>query len=143
MADSDDDLVLGGGSDITASSGDSGISLGNPADSGISLEQPLELGGSSIEMMELGEDDVISLEEDTDLDSATQLKSDDDFLLTPVDEGGDDSDSGSQVIALDTEDDLGSATSMFGSSTPGMAAMLDDMGPAAAARNRGPCPASA
>ena len=35
----------------------------------------------------------------------TQLKTDDDFLLTPLEEAADtdDSESGSQVIALDTE----------------------------------------
>ncbi len=98
----DDELVLGGsGSDVTLGGGDSGIGLSAPSDSGLNLEEPLELGGSNVEMMELGEDDVLSLEEDADLESATQLKADDEFLLTPSSGSEDSSDSGSQVIALD------------------------------------------
>ena len=69
-------------------------------------------GGSDIDALELGEaddDDVIDLGDDAveDLDANTMM-ADDDFLLTPV-EGVDvdDADSGSQVIALDT-DELGS-----------------------------------
>ncbi|MDZ4819362.1 MAG: helix-turn-helix domain-containing protein [Planctomycetota bacterium] len=108
----DDDLVLGGsGSDITLG-GDSGISLIDPHDSGLSLEEPLELEGSGIDSLELGEDDVVSLEDDVDLEGATMLKADDDFLLTPVDDA-DDADSGSQVITLDAEEDFESG---FGSS---------------------------
>lgn len=106
----DDDLVLGGsgiGSDVTLGGGDSGINLASPSDSGLSLEEePLDLmGGSSVESaFELPEDDdVISLSTDlADPDEATQLKADDEFLLSPSgDLGGDDSDSGSQVIALE------------------------------------------
>lgn len=129
--DNDDDLVLGTGSDITVSAADSGISLDRPSDSGISLDRPPELGGSNIELLELGEADVISLEEDADLDSATQLgaqSAESDFVLTPDDEelGGDDS--GSQVIALDTDESLGSVADMFQGSTPGMSNMLADAG---------------
>lgn len=95
----------GAGSDVTLGSGDSGIGLANPTDSGLSLEEePVELGGSQVGAMALGEDDMIELEEEGDPDAATQLKADDDFLLTPVDDDADEeSDSGSQVIALDTE----------------------------------------
>ena len=104
----DDDLVLGGsgsGSDITIG-GDSGISLVDPSDSGLSLEEPLELGGGSEESLELGEDDMISLSEEADLESPTELKPEQDFTLTPLGESDeDDSESGSQVIALDTEED--------------------------------------
>ena len=99
------DLGSGVGSDVTLGSGDSGIGLSNPTDSGLSLEEePVELGGSQVGAMALGEDDMIELEEESDPEAATQLKADDDFLLTPVDDDADDeSDSGSQVIALDTE----------------------------------------
>lgn len=121
----DDDLVLGGsgsGSDITLG-GDSGISLVDPADSGLSLEEPLDLGTGD-ESLELGEDDMIVLDDDTE--SATEAKGDDDFLLTPLDDEGDDeSESGSQVIALDTEGDE-SATMVASTSNASMAAMLDE-----------------
>ncbi len=109
LSGEDEDLVLGGtDSDVTIGASDSGISLADPADSGLSLEDDaLELGGSVIgdESLVLGEDDdMITLgDEVADPSAATQLKSDDDFLLTPLDEGGmdDESESGSQVIALD------------------------------------------
>jgi len=132
-ADEDDDFVLGGtGSDVTLSAGDSGISLLDPTDSGLSLEEaPLELGGSAVESLELGEDDMILLEEDNDSEGATQLKADDDFLLTPLDEsGGEESDSGSQVIALDSEvgDFDESAATMLGSKAPGGSLLEEDMG---------------
>ena len=102
----DDDLVLGGsgaGSDVTHAAGDSGISLVDPADSGLSLEEvPLELGGSAVETLELGEEEgAIVLEEEGDSESATQLKTEP-FLLTPLDDAGEESDSGSQAIALDS-----------------------------------------
>src|SRR5690606_18697570 len=61
---------------------------------------------SSSDALELPEDvDVVALDEElADPDAATQLKSDEDFDLTPVAGAIDDeSDSGSQVIALDTE----------------------------------------
>jgi hypothetical protein len=126
----DDDLVLGGsgaGSDITIG-GDSGISLVDPTDSGLSLEEPLELSGSGAESLELGEDDMLSLGEDADTETPTELKTDDDFLLTPLEDvEDDDSESGSQVIALDTEgegDEVG-ATVAAGAAG-GMAAMLDE-----------------
>lgn len=94
----------GKGSDVTLGSGDSGINLA-PTDSGLSLEEePLELGGSSVESLELPEDDeVISLEQEAaDPEQATQLKADNEFLLSPGDTlSEDESDSGSQVIALE------------------------------------------
>jgi len=103
--DEDVEIGSGKGSDVTLGSGDSGIGLANPTDSGLSLEEePVDLGGSQVGAMALGEDDMIELEEEGDPDAATQLKADDDFLLTPVDDDADEeSDSGSQVIALDTE----------------------------------------
>ncbi len=120
----DDDLVLGGsgsGSDITLG-GDSGISLVDPADSGISLEEPLDLGTGD-ESLELGEDDMIVLDDE---EGAAAPKAEDDFLLTPLeDEADEDSESGSQVIALDTEGDE-SATMVASTSNASMAAMLDE-----------------
>jgi len=122
----DDDLVLGGsgsGSDITIGQ-DSGISLVDPHDSGLSLDEPLELAASSDdESLALGEDDVLTLSEDADTEAPTQLKADDDFLLTPLEEAGDeeDSESGSQVIALDEAAGDESVTM-----AAGMAAMLDE-----------------
>ena len=105
---SDEELVLdpAAGSDITIGGGDSGISLVDPADSGLSLEQPLELEGSAVESFDLGEEDIVSLE-DVAGEDETQLKSDDDFLLTPLEEPADEADSGSQVIALDSEEEFG------------------------------------
>jgi excisionase family DNA binding protein len=109
--DEDGDLVLGGGSshgDLSRA-GDSGISLLNPADSGLSLEsEPLELGGSAVESLELGEDDMILTEDEAAASDAApadaEEQSDDDFLLTPLEEAGaEESDSGSQVIALDED----------------------------------------
>lgn len=92
------------GSDVTLGAGDSGINL-KPSDSGLNLEEePLDLGGSAIESLELPEDEeVISLsEEAADQDEATQLKADDQFMLSPSDNlQEDESDSGSQVIALE------------------------------------------
>lgn len=129
----DDDLVLGGsgaGSDITIG-GDSGISLVDPADSGLSLEEPLGAAAGSEESLELGEDDMIASGDDADFDTPNELKTDDDFLLTPLEEVGDeeDSESGSQVIALDLEGDE-AATMVAGrpgeSSDLGVAAMLDE-----------------
>ncbi len=120
----DDDLVLGSGagSDVTAGAGDSGISLGNPSDSGLSLEEPLELSsGSGVESLELGEDEMLDLDE-----SMVGAEADDDFMLTPVEDGLDEeSDSGSQVIALDSED--------FGESAVEMLTEEDEVGGVASA----------
>ncbi len=135
--DDDGDLVLGGsgpGSDVTRSASDSGISLLDPSDSGLSLEtSDLQLGGSTVESLELGEDDMISLEDQSgDPDAATQLKADEDFLLTPLeDAGGEESDSGSQVIALDAESEFDeSAATMLGSGAgmSGVQALDEDFG---------------
>jgi len=138
----DDELVLGGsgsGSDITIG-GDSGISLVDPADSGLSLEDPLELGTSE-ESLELGEDDMLTFSEDADTESPTTLKTDDDFLLTPLEESSEeDSESGSQVIALDGDVASDEAATMVASR--GAPAMLDeDLAPMGAALGVGPGPA--
>lgn len=113
--DDDDELVLDGGhgSDITMSAADSGIMLVDPADSGLSLDSPMTLGGGRGDELMIGEDDMITLEEQVDVEGATQLRTSEDFALTPTMGGDDDSDSGSQVIALDSEDDM-SGAGMFG-----------------------------
>lgn len=107
--DSSDDMVLGGsshGSDLSLDAAGSGINLMSPADSGLSLEdEPLELAGSQVDSLELPEDDEILTFDDAaaDSDQATQLKADEEFLLSPLDDGSleESSDSGSQVIALE------------------------------------------
>ncbi|MGQ9607154.1 MAG: helix-turn-helix domain-containing protein [Thermogutta sp.] len=119
----DDEVVIGGsgsgsGSDITLG-GDSGISLLDANDSGISLEEPLELATGD-ESLELSEDDMLMLDEAADTEAPTQLKTDEDFMLTPFEEveEGEETESGSQVIALDTEPGTGSS--------PGMAGLLGE-----------------
>jgi len=110
----DDDLVLGSsGSDVTLMPGDSGISLNSPSDTGLSLtDQPFDLGGSAAESsLELPEE-IVPLED------AVVAGAEDDFLLTPIEESpGEESDSGSQVIALDTDDSYDEdAATILGSS---------------------------
>jgi excisionase family DNA binding protein len=126
VPDDEDDLVLGGsgaGSDVTHSPGDSGISLLDPTDSGLSIEEkPAEVRAGAVGSLDLGEDDMILLEDEKQ--SAADLKADDDFLLTPLDDG-EDSDSGSQVIALDSEADLDEAATMLGGGAP-LAPMLEE-----------------
>lgn len=73
---------------------------------------------------------MILLEEEGDPNVATQLKADDDFLLTPMDDGGgQDSDSGSQVIALDSESDFNdSEATMIGGRVSGAGLLEPDSG---------------
>ncbi len=114
----DEDLVLGGsgaGSDITIG-GDSGIKLVDPADSGLSLEEPLDLTTEGDESLELGEDDMLTLEDAGT--EAADVQTENEFMLTPLEEVGDE-ESGSQVIALDTEDEAAIAVAA-------PAAMLDE-----------------
>jgi excisionase family DNA binding protein len=122
----DDDLVLGGsgaGSDISIG-GDSGISLVDPADSGLNLEAPLNLAKDE-ESLELGEDDLLGMA--SDAASVSGLKSEDDFQLTPMEDlaDTDDSESGSQVIALDTEGEGDEAATLVHSGSP-VAGLLDE-----------------
>ena len=104
----DDDLVLGGGSgssgsDITIGS-DSGISLVDPSDSGLSLEQPINLLRGGDETPELDEDDLFTVSADTGVEAPEGMTSDADFLLTPLgEEDEEDSASGSEVVALESE----------------------------------------
>jgi hypothetical protein len=122
----------GKGSDVTLGSGDSGINL-SPSDSGLSLEEePLDLGGSGVESLELPEDDeVISLEADAaDPDQATQLKADNEFLLSPGEgQQEDESDSGSQVIALEDSESFDQEAATMLKSEPGGALAADAFQP--------------
>jgi hypothetical protein len=128
---SDDDFVLGGpGSDITISPGDSGISLVDPADSGLSLDAPIELSAGSeanFEVAESGED--LGSPSEFDSDEVMELKTSDEFLLTPMAPEGEESseDSGSQVIAIDSESPFeGADSSMFASAEGSMSTMLEE-----------------
>jgi hypothetical protein len=121
LVEDEDEFVLGSksDSDITIGGGDSGISLVDPHDSGLSLEQPLELGDSGADSFDLGDEDIISLDEDVAEDEAGKRKSNEDFLLTPIEDSSDEPDSSSQVIALDAEEEF---TGGFGSAP----AMLEE-----------------
>lgn len=115
----DDDVLAGGsGSDITHRPSDSGILLIDPSDSGLSLDKPIDLSGSDA-MLETTD---FSAAAAAAAKSGTELKADDDFLLTPLDEAAEDeSDSGSQVIMLDTEGDFDDATAtLLASQVPGL-----------------------
>jgi len=115
------------GSDVTLGAGDSGINLA-PSDSGLSLEEePLDLGGGSgVESLELPEDEeVVSLDDAAvDEEAGSQVKADNEFLLSAgetLDE--DESDSGSQVIALeDSESFDQDAATMLKADEAGLAA---------------------
>jgi excisionase family DNA binding protein len=124
----DDDMVLGSGSSGSglALGGDSGISLVDPHDSGLSLEEPLDIAGSKAESLELGEDEIVSLGGSSKKGMGSDIKTDDDFLLTPMEDAGnaDESESGSQVIALDTDSD--DASTMITSSPVQSVAMLEE-----------------
>lgn len=146
----EDDAVLGGdsstgtGSDVSVG-GDSGITLGSPTDSGLSLEDADMLDSTSggISELELPEEDdeMISLEDEVGDDESTQLKQDEEFLLSPYDAEGDDADdSGSQVIALEDSEafDADSATmvqsaepTLLGGEEMGLANQLEMVDPAA------------
>jgi hypothetical protein len=133
-------LVLGGaGSDVIGAS-DSGISLNDPSDSGISLEaSDVGLGGSVIssdDSLLLGEEDFLSANDaGAEGNSPSQLQQDDDFLLTPLEDAlTDDSESSSQVIALDDPDsgfDPSSATVMEPGGDVDLAMLGADEGDAA------------
>jgi hypothetical protein len=126
--------VLGGGSgshsDITRRPSDSGILLIDPEDSGLALDQPLDLTGSS---KGDADDDLLGQTSDFQTEVSVELKADDDFLLTPLEEATDDeSDSGSQVIMLDTEGEFDDATAtLLASQIPGLGAgpMLEEESP--------------
>ena len=124
----DDDLVLGGSSGGLSSNvvlgSDSGISLVDPSDSGFSLDTPVNLAAPAEESLELREEDMIA---SAGAAHPAALKPDDDFLLTPLEETTDmdGSESGSQVIALDTEGEE-SGTMIGTGSAVSMATMIDE-----------------
>lgn len=90
----------GKGSDVTLGSGDSGINLA-PSDSGLSLEEePLDLGGSGVDAMELPDEEIV-LQGGAEQDEATSVKVDNEFQLSADVGQEEESDSGSQVIALE------------------------------------------
>ncbi len=100
---------IGVGSDIGLGAGDSGINLTSPTDSGIDLEDASAdiLSGSDSNSPELSLDDEA-------------FPADDDFRLTPVgDLDNDESDSGSQVIAIEDGTFLGAGDDLEG---------IDDLG---------------
>jgi excisionase family DNA binding protein len=100
------------GSDVTRNIGGSGINLLDPKDSGMQLEE-LDLSGASGVLMRGGD---------------SEMKGDDDFLLTPLTEQTDDStDSGSQVIALDGDfgDGSDATATLYAPDVPGLSAALD------------------
>lgn len=123
------------GSDITISPGDSGINLIDPSDSGISLEEPLELSSADEESsFDLSSDSsgdssgTLGDSADFDSDAVMELQSEDEFLLTPLEESIDDEsqDSGSQVIALDSDSDFDDASpTVMGSPDAVGAALLE------------------
>ena len=112
LAVSGDDLVLDGGSSPQLDlAGDSGLSLLDVADD-VEL-QPVDKGGSDV-FLEL-DDDILSLiDEDAapDNTSTIAIPVEDDFQLTPDSEMAitDDSESASQVIALEEDNMFGAPT---------------------------------
>ena len=151
----DEEFVLGdetggaktgaGSSDVTVNPSQSGISLADPADSGISLADPADSGislvddsadatltlGEADEMFDLGDAPELSLADDSDSQEIGELKSEDDFLLTPMeDDLADDAESsGSQVIAIESDSEFGDdALGDASSADFGGAALLDDEG---------------
>ena len=110
LSDDDDDLVLGGGSDL-ALGNDSGINLMSPADSGISLEdEPLDLAASGISGLDLaseGSDAASGV--GSGAGSAVNFQQDEEFQLSASGSIEADEDSGSQVIELEDSSEFGDA----------------------------------
>lgn len=114
----DQESVFGdAGSDLTHNIQGSGINLLDAGDSGLALDKlSLAASTSKLGKKKSGGSDL-------------ELKGEDDFLLTPLEEQTDDStDSGSQVIALEGDfGDDATATLMAGD-VPGLGAALEDAG---------------
>jgi hypothetical protein len=128
LGDEELEVVLGPGSDVTQSPTDSGIQLISASDSGLSLDEPLQLGSSAKRLLDLDEGGATTEEVATE---AAPEKGDDEFLLTGVEEATEESsDSGSQVIALDTDDELSSG--MFAPAASGTGLLEEE--PAAVAQ---------
>lgn len=95
-SDSSSELILDSGSQR----GMSGKGAGRDK----ALSASLDAGGSDIDDLELAsDDDVLSLGDMADQDSATMMQ-EDDFNLSPMEESDPDESSGSQVIALEDSD---------------------------------------
>jgi hypothetical protein len=142
-------MILGGsdtGSDLALGAGDSGISLGSPSDSGLSLEadsgislqsatdsglsleeDDVDFGGSSISSLELPEDeDLVALDE---TEEVTPVQKDEEFMLSPSDEMfGDESDSGSQVIALEDSEAFEQDAAILQTDGGGQALLVETAG---------------
>jgi hypothetical protein len=110
LSDDNDDLVLGGGSDL-ALGNDSGINLMSPADSGISLEdEPLDLAASGISGLDLASDGSdASSGVGSGLGSSVNFQQDEEFQLSASGSLEADEDSGSQVIELEDSSEFGDA----------------------------------
>lgn len=121
LEEEDDNLVLGGGSDLSLSS-DSGLSLADEEGTDFSLED-----GDNV--LELDEDsDILALDDSQEL--PTMLSDEETGGFDLVADADDDLDSSSQVISLDDEGDefgsLGSADfadADFGAAPVGVGAM--------------------
>jgi hypothetical protein len=127
LGDEELEVVLGSktGSDVTQSPTDSGIQLISPSDSGLSLDQPLALGSSARRLLDQPLDDLGGTDQFTAEEAVPSLKSDEDFLLTAIDDTGEESsDSGSQVIALDTDEEMSSG--MFGGAAGATGSLLEE-----------------
>ncbi|MGY8767322.1 MAG: helix-turn-helix domain-containing protein [Pirellulales bacterium] len=123
---------------LDASSGEINLSAASDGDFDLGSESvdPLDLseGEEEVTAAVAEEEDMfgesVALDDDMFADAPSSTGGNDDFLLTPV-EGGevDDDDSGSQIIALDS-DSLSSNSSLFGASIEddGISVASDDMG---------------
>jgi excisionase family DNA binding protein len=144
--DEEDDLVLSesGGSDVTLSAGDSGINLISPSDSGLALDElDLDLGGSGISSLDVAESaEKIEIEEEPVAKSRPARK-DDDFLLTPLGEPGEE-DSSSQVIELDSAAELQESAAILTERTEETAVLepVEDEDQVVLAERRGLAPAA-
>ncbi|MEO0529558.1 MAG: helix-turn-helix domain-containing protein [Planctomycetota bacterium] len=103
--DEDDDLVLGGSDDGGLAAGDSGINL-SPSDSGFALDEvPLDLGGSAIgSALDLAALSAAGSAASGLSGLGSGVSSDspaEDFQLTPGDDGEEDEEDSSQIVALE------------------------------------------
>ncbi len=107
LAPSDTGVSIGDDSDVTMNASESGINLDSPSDSGIALDSTPQEINMANESLELGDADLVDLGSgilDGENLMEDDFQADDDFLLSPSATDLGDDDSGSQVIALDTDD---------------------------------------
>lgn len=122
----DDDEVLGEGSDVTLSGESSGINIIAPSDSGLALDEvAFDLTGSTPmgSSLDLGELSAVGSGV-----GAAESKVGEDFQLTPLgEEGADEENDSSQVIALDElSEEAGASPLGAPASEAGM--MVEDFG---------------